>query len=69
MKIKYVWHEQPKVEKVFDTEVAFSKLPSIFTAGKTQESFDKMELENFEDKKAKGLVLSYEVIEEATNDK
>ena len=69
MKIKYVWHEQPKIEKVFDTKVAFRKLPSIFTVGQTQESFDRRELENFEDKKAKGLVLSYEVIEEATNDK
>lgn len=63
MKVKYFWFDAPDVEKVYDTKVAFAKLPHIFKKHHTQESFDKFELQNFASKKEQGLVLSYEVIE------
>lgn len=62
MKIKYVWHDQPKVEKVFDTEKSFNTIPSIFRKDLTQEEHDEWQLRNFAEKKECGLVLAYEVI-------
>ena len=64
VKIKYVWFDQPEVEKVFDTVYTFDRMPSIFRQRQTQEGYDAFQLENFAKKKEEGLVLSYKVIEE-----
>lgn len=68
MKVKYVWHDQPNVEKVFDTVHAFAIMPRIFKRDQTQEEYDAFELQNFASKKEQGLVLSYEVIEGGATD-
>lgn len=65
MKIKYVWHDEPQREKIYDTIKAFEKTPYMFDgSGQTQEKFDQYELQLMEKKKKEGLVLSYEVIED-----
>lgn len=69
MKIKYVWRDRPGVEMIFDTVVAFAAMPSFFTEGKTQESFDELELRTFEKKQKEGYILSFEVMQEAADDK
>lgn len=68
MLIKYVWHEQPDVVKTHDTELSLFGNRGVLNAldsHPTQEEWDKRELKNFEEKKRKGYVLSYEVVEEA----
>lgn len=66
MKIEYVWHDEPNRKKLYDTEKSFKMNHNPFSsldAGKTQEKFDKHELESFEEKKNRGLVLEYKVIQ------
>lgn len=60
MKIKYVHFSEPENEKIYDTEVALKRNPSIH---KTQEEFDQFELRHMERDKSKGYILSYEIIE------
>lgn len=62
MKIKYVWYDQPRVEKVFDTERDFNTMPYVFKKHVTQEEYDKWHLRNFAERKERGLVLTYEVV-------
>lgn len=62
MKIEYIWHDKPKEKKTYDTKVAYSMIPRFFKA-KSQEEFDKQELESIEKNKARGLILEYRVVE------
>lgn len=66
MKIKYVHISDPKTEKVHDTVVSLSKAPFISTPP-SQEEYDKQILAVFERDFKKGTVLSYEVLEEGSN--
>lgn len=66
MLIKYVWHEQPDVVKTHNTVHSLVNAKGLLNAlgsHPTQEEWDKRELKNFEEKKQKGYVLSYEVVE------
>lgn len=70
MKIRYVHSADPGVEKIHDTEKSLKGcIGLIHSLGsdRTQEEWDKHELSCFERDKAKGLVLSYSVIEEGGN--
>lgn len=67
MKIKYVWHDNPKKTRVYDTVRGLKGCEGLnhtMHYYPTQEEWDKQELDNFARKKAEGLVLSYEVVEE-----
>lgn len=64
MKIKYIWHDQPDVVKVYDTVKDFATMPYIFRRNLTQEEYDDFQRMNITRKKEEGLVLSYEIIEE-----
>ena len=67
MKIRYVHSADPGVEKIHDTEKSLEGCIGLIHAmgsERTQEEWDKHELSCFERDKAKGLVLSYSVIEE-----
>ena len=59
MKIKYIHKNDPKTERIHDTEKAKRNNPFI---RKTQEEFDKFTLNLMEKDKANGFILSYEVI-------
>ena len=71
MKIRYVHASNPKVEKIFDTEKAYrgclGLLRDMMTGKltKTQEQFDKDELDRFDKAVKIGEILSYSVIEES----
>lgn len=70
MKIRYVHSADHGVEKIHDTEKSLKGcIGLIHSLGseRTQEEWDKHELSCFERDKAKGLVLSYSVIEEGGN--
>ena len=68
MKVKYVWHDNPNVETVYDTSNGYRehKHMSDFLCmpPMTEEEWDENEMKRFAEKRAKGLVLSYEIIEE-----
>lgn len=61
MKIKYIHSSNPNKEKIYDTEKALKNNSFI---KKSQEDFDKLELENMERDKQKGYIISYEVLQE-----
>ncbi len=61
MKIKYVLAGRPDLEKVYDTEIALKRNSFI---AMSQERFDKLELARMKYDKERGLLLSYEVIED-----
>lgn len=71
MKIKYVHATTPDVEMVHDTEASLANtnlylivcVPSYMNKP-SQEEYDKQILANFERDRKKGVVLSYEVLEE-----
>lgn len=71
MKIRYIHTSNPKVEKIFDTEKAYrgclGLLRDMMTGKltKTQEQFDKDELDRFDKAVKIGEILSYSVIEES----
>lgn len=71
MKIRYVHASNPKAEKIFDTEKAYrgclGLLRDMMTGKltKTQEQFDKDELDRFDKAVKIGEILSYSVIEES----
>lgn len=70
MKIRYVHSADPGVEKIHDTEKSLKGcigLIHALSSERTQEEWDQHELSCFERDKAKGLVLSYSVIEEGGN--
>ena len=62
MKIEYIWYSSPKTKRTYDTKRAFDMTPR-FWRPKTQEEFDKRELESLEENKARGLILEYRVVE------
>lgn len=68
MKIKYVWYDEPDVEKVYDTEagyrehVLFRKF--LHYPPYTKQEWDDFEKQTIEDKRKQGLVLRYEIVEE-----
>ena len=68
MKIKYVWFDNPDVEKVYDTENGYREYLNLSNAlhlqPKTKQEYDEFEKENFAEKQRKGLVLRYEIMEE-----
>lgn len=68
MKIKYRHASNPKQEKVHDTVKARKNTNCLFKAKHTQEEYDKEELARFERNVQEGLVLSYEVLEEGSDD-
>ena len=61
MKIKYTHIAEPNKVKTLDTVLTLKNNPFI-TA--TQAEHDKFELRKFKEDKEKGLIMSYEVIEE-----
>lgn len=67
MKIKYLHISDPKTEKVHDTVVSLSIAPFIISNPPSQEEYDKQILANFERDLKKGTILSYEVLEEGSN--
>lgn len=70
MKIRYVHSADPGVEKIHDTEKSLKGCIGLIRSlgsERTQEVWDKHELSCFERDKAKGLVLSYSVIEGGGN--
>lgn len=68
MKVKYFHVEDPEVEKIHDTvrslKGGLGIIKLVFGDKKTQEEWDKEELQRFERDLKKGLILSYEVIKE-----
>lgn len=72
MKIKYVHASAPNTVKVHDTVVSLSKdnyylmVVPTYMGKPSQEEYDKQILANFERDRKKGVVLSYEVLEEGS---
>ena len=69
MKIKYVHHSEPGVEKILDSKVHRQMCDEFarafgFGGADPQEKHDKWLLEKLAREKAEGLILSYEVIAE-----
>lgn len=70
MKIQYRHIMEPEKEKICDSEIQrffrddFSRMFHFETGGETQEEYDTWLLDKFQKDKEKGLILSYEVIEE-----
>jgi len=65
MKIKYTHIADPETEKIHDTVIAFSKLPDILrSVNDTQTKFDDFTLYLLKRDKEKGIILSYEIIDE-----
>ena len=65
MKIKYTHISDPETEKIHDTAVALAKLPSMLKSrNPTQSEFDAFELDLLKRDKERGIVLSYEIINE-----
>ena len=64
MKIKYIHASEPGVEKIHDTVVSLSNACYMIMNRPTQEEYDKHILENFNRDVRRGLVFSYEVIED-----
>ena len=65
MKIKYIWHDKPHVEKVVDTERTLrgcAGLNRMMHFEPTQQEWDEIELRNMKRDHERGLVLRYEVI-------
>jgi len=60
MKIKYIHFSEPNKVKEYDTEIALKNNSFL---KKSQEDFDKLELEHMERDKQKGHILSYEIVE------
>ena len=67
MKVRYIWYDNPNTEKVYDTAIgyrehkhmsAFLRMPPM-----TKEEWDEVEKKRFEERREKGLVLSYEIID------
>lgn len=66
MKVKYVHSSDPEVEKIYDTKKSLEGcIGLIHSLGsdRTLAEWDKHELMCFERDKAKGLVLSYSIVE------
>lgn len=59
MKVKYVHFSEPDKEKVHDTEIVLKKNRFI---KKTQIDFDEFTLRKLKEDKAKGYILSYEIL-------
>ena len=60
MIVNYIWHDEPKIIKNFNTVKDFMNLPDIFNQyGRTQEEYDKQPLELISRKKEQGLVLDF----------
>lgn len=70
MKIKYIHFSEPKKEKIFDTQQAYKNMQFAINDAntklykKSQKEFDEMYQEIFAEDKKKGVVLSYEIIED-----
>lgn len=67
MKIRYVHSSNPEVEKIHDTEKSLQGCIGLihsFGTDRTQEEWDRHELNCFERDKTKGIILSYSVIQE-----
>lgn len=69
MKIKYKHIKDPEIEKICDSEQHLLFCENFrrsfgFDCGETHEHHDKWLLEKFKKDKEKGIILSYEVIEE-----
>lgn len=68
MKIKYVHIANPSVEKVYDTASGYREHKHmsdfLHMPPMTEEEWDEAEKKRFAEKHARGLVLSYEIIEE-----
>ena len=63
MLIKYIHISDPTTEKFYDTERVF-KNPNNPRVFKTQEEFDAFELRHFAEDKERGVIISYEIMEE-----
>jgi len=60
MIINYIWHEQPDIIKKINTVKDLASLPDIFNQSKrTQEEYDRQQLELIGRKKEQGLVLDF----------
>lgn len=68
MKIRYVHAREPGRVKVYDTERSLMGCSGFIHAMSgnlsLQEEYDKRELEKFEEDLKKGIILSYEIMEE-----
>ena len=60
MIVNYIWYDKPDVIKKFNTVKDLAELPDIFNQSKrTQEEYDKQQLELIRSKKEQGLVLDF----------
>ena len=65
MLVRYVHHSNPETEKICDTQKTFRGCSGFLYgvgAKKTQEEWDKEELERFERDLKRGHILSYSVV-------
>lgn len=60
MKIEYIHCSNPNQIKIHDTEKVLKNNRNLIN--KTQEDYDRFELENFKRDKENGVVLDYKVI-------
>lgn len=58
MIVKYIHASEPRTEKVYDTEMALKNNPFIRMS---QKEFDEMELKRFQENKAEGYILRFEI--------
>jgi len=67
MKVRYVWYDNPNTEKVYDTASGYREHKHMSTFLRvppmTKEEWDEVEKKRFEERREKGLVLSYEIID------
>ena len=61
MIIKYIHTSEPEKEKIHDTEKVLKNNPFIT---KSQKEFDDFTLQLFAKDKERGIIISYEVIQE-----
>ena len=60
MIVNYIWYDKPDVIKKFNTVKDLAGLPDIFNQSKrTQEEYDRQQLELIRSKKEQGLVLDF----------
>ena len=68
MKITYIWHDDPEMEKVYDTANGYSEHIKIcrflHTTPMTKKEWDEFEKAKLLEKYAKGLVLAYAITNE-----
>ena len=68
MKFKYIHCTDPNIEKTYDSDKTWEKLPSIFKGDRSCEDYNIHDLQRFRRDVIRGIVLQYEVIEGNSKD-